>query len=193
MSGNTDGVGSGDAVQEGATSDAQTTASIAAAHFACHVLTASQLLRQLPAMSRKLLMQQATLTSLMSALQQISAPHGSSKTPNGKAALDRGNGPASSGNSCKVSLSETNLMGTCLGGIRMDGALDAVIAVGNLAGLLAGERVTKAAQVYALPVCKAPLPFCVITVIYTITITFESVPAHDELGVLWPWLREVCA
>ena len=191
------GFDSGDAVQEGATSDAQATASIAAAHFACHVLTAPQLLRQLPAASRKLLTQQSTLMSLMSALQQMSASNGSSKTPNGKAApvkgSFRGSSPASSGNSCKVSLSETNLMGTCLGGIRLDGALDAVIAVGNLAGLLAGELVTKAAQVYALPVCNAPLPFCVITMVYIITITLESFPAHDELGVLWPRLSEVCA
>ncbi len=163
LCGNLDGVDSGDAVQGGATSDAQATASIAAAHFACNVLTAPQLLRQLPAASRKLLMQQSTLTALMSALQQISALNGSSKTPNSKAALDRGSSLASSGRSCKVSLPGTDLKGKHLGGIRLDGALDALLALGNLAGLLAGERVTKAAQVYALPVCKTLLPFCVVT------------------------------
>ncbi len=156
MSDISDGIDCGDTVQGGATSDVQAAASIAAAHFACHVLTAPQLLRQLPAASCKLLTQQSTLTSLMSALQQISASNGSSKTPNGKSALDRGNSPASSGRSCKFSLS-----GTCLGGVQLDGALDALIALGNLAGLLAGERVTKAAQVDALPVCNALLCFCV--------------------------------
>ncbi len=164
MSGNLIGVDSGDAVQGGATSNAKVAASIAAAHFACHVLTAPQLLRQLPAASRKLLTQQLTLTSLMSALQQISASNGSSKTRNGAAApvkgSFRGSSPAFSGKSC---LSGTNLQGDHLGGIRLEGPLDALIALGNLAGLLAGERVTKAAQVCAPPVCKACLSFFVVT------------------------------
>ena len=160
-SGASDGIGSGDEVPGRVTSDAQATASIAAAHFACHVLTAPQLLRQLPAASRKLLTQQSTLTSLMSALQQVSVSNDSSKTSNGKAVLDRGSSLASSGRSCKISLSQTDLKGTLLGGIKLDGAWDALLALGNLAGLLAGERATKAAQVCPLPVCKTLLPFCV--------------------------------
>lgn len=158
LCGDSDKVNSGDAMQEEATSDAQTTSSIAAAHFACHVLTAPQLLRQLPAASRKLLTQQSTLKSLMSALQRISASNGSSKTSNGKAALDKGSSLGSSGRNCKISLSETDLKGTCLGGVRLGGALDALVALGNLAGLLAGERITKAAQVYALPACRSLCP-----------------------------------
>ncbi|KAL0028291.1 hypothetical protein WJX79_007793 [Trebouxia sp. C0005] len=43
-------------------------------------------------------------------------------------------------------VTRTDLKGTCLGGIRLDGALDALLALGNLAGLLAGERISKAAQ-----------------------------------------------
>ncbi len=157
LCGNLDGVDLGDAVQGGITSDVKATAPIAAAHFACYVLTAPQLLRQLPAASCKLLTQQSTLMSLMSALQQISASNGSSRTPNGKASLDRGNSLASSGRSWKVPLPGTVSKGNHLGGIRLDGALGALMALGNLAGLLAGERITKAAQVYALPVCKALL------------------------------------
>ncbi|DBB07131.1 TPA: hypothetical protein ACH3X1_011703 [Trebouxia sp. C0004] len=146
LCGHSDGNGSGDEVPGSVTCDAKATASIAAAHFACHVLTAPQLLRQLPAASCKLLTQQSTLMSLMSALQQYSASNGSSKTPNGKAALDRGSSLASSGRSCKISLPGNDLKGNHLGGIRLDGAFDALMALGNLAGLLAGERITKAAQ-----------------------------------------------
>lgn len=160
LCGSIDGTGSG--VLRGVTSDAKAEASIAAAHFACHVLTAPQLLKQLPAASCKLLTQQSTLISLMAALQQISASNGSSKTPNGNAALDKGISLASGGRTCKFSLPGTDLKGTCLGGIRLDGALDALLALGNLAGLLAGERISKAAQVYALPYCNILLPFCVI-------------------------------
>ncbi|DBA70054.1 TPA: hypothetical protein ACH3X2_012301 [Trebouxia sp. C0005] len=144
LCGSIDGTGSG--VLRGVTSDAKAEASIAAAHFACHVLTAPQLLKQLPAASCKLLTQQSTLISLMAALQQISASNGSSKTPNGNAALDKGISLASGGRTCKFSLPGTDLKGTCLGGIRLDGALDALLALGNLAGLLAGERISKAAQ-----------------------------------------------
>ena len=126
----------------------------AAAYFACHVITAPQLLAQLPAAAHKQLIQQPVLMSIMTALQWTVST-GSNTGTNPTGTRQKGNSIRSDGKEGAAEcLSQGVSRDSDLSGIGLDGPLDAVLALGNLAELLSGQRITKAIQVcsHALPI-----------------------------------------
>lgn len=131
----------------------------AAAHFACHVITAPQLLAQLPAAAYKQLTQQPVLMSIMAALQ-LTVSTGSNTGTNPTGTCQKGSSIRSDGKEgAGECLSKGIPKGRCLSGIGLHGPLDAVLALGNLAELLSGRRITKAIQVcsHAVPINRCQM------------------------------------
>ncbi len=122
-------------------------ASAAAPHFACHVITAPQLLSQLPAAARKQLTSASTLIVIMTALQRPTSSQGNRSDPTSKTLPQKGKAVGPDRQDTGDCLQEGIQNVTQLRDIKLDTALDAVLALGNLAGLLSGDRVTKATQV----------------------------------------------
>ena len=131
----------------------------AAAYFACHVITAPQLLAQLPAAAHKQLTQQPVLTSIMTALQRTLST-GSNTDTNPTGTCQKGSSIRSEGKEGAAEcLSKGISRDSGLSGIGLDGPLDAMLALGNLAELLSGQRITKAIQVcsHALPIDRCQM------------------------------------
>ena len=126
-------------------------ASVAAAHVACHVISAPQLLTQLPAAARKQLSQPGVLMTVMAAMQHVASTEGRQAGAMGRDGGLMGNPGGRNGQDSVGSSEGRSKGGGQSGRIRLEGPQDAVIALGNLAGLLAGERVMKASQVGSAP------------------------------------------
>ena len=136
-------------------------AAVAAAHFACSVITAPQLLSQLPAAAHKELTHPPILMAIMTAMQHVTSTQGCTPQAEGQGAHLMGqvngkglniNGKRLEGNGKGPGLDGVEADGGLnqLLAIKLDGALDAMRALGNLASLLSGKRVRKASKVRML-------------------------------------------
>ena len=113
---------------------------LAAWHFVCHVTTLSQLPSQLPAASRKQLSQQEVLMAIMAGLQQVTDSPCIGAAKSGKAISQQYKGDSGSDAHGKKS-------GKIMGSSRLSSSQDALLALGNLAELLTGQRKVKHVQV----------------------------------------------
>lgn len=121
----------------------QSSAEAAAAQLACHVITAPQLLHQLPAAARKQLTSTAVLILITKALQQLtSAAH----QPLTRKAASQSSKPLTVLSSSSNNLRQAE--GQTTADVRLESSEAAMLALGNLAALLCGERVSKADQVH---------------------------------------------
>ena len=125
----------------------QSTAEAAATQFACIVTTTPQLLSQLPAAARKEVTEPPVLTMMMTALHRLASHH---QQTDGAATPSNDSDGGLRSDGCNQSASSgTGLRGngSALFRVQLESREAALVALGNLARLLCGERVSKPAQV----------------------------------------------
>ena len=163
------------------------TAQAAAAQLASNVITAPQLLSQLPATARKQLTDPVVFTMVMTALHCLASHQKythDTATPRRVSEAE----VQHDGRSHSVS-SSTNLRGsgTALVRVRLDSSQAALVALGNLAGMLSGERVSKPTRVCMCPHTSNSCD------IYHIRVDGAGVAAHSKPGVGKAGLGLPCA
>lgn len=125
----------------------QPAAEAAAAQLACAVITAPKLLIQLPATARKQLTEPVMLSMVMTALHHL-ASHQHQIDDTATHHRDSEATVNSNGGNQRFSSGTTLVESTNgLVKIQLDSREAALIALGNLAGMLCGQRVSKPTQV----------------------------------------------
>lgn len=121
--------------------------STAAAQLACHVITAPQLLRQLPASARKQVTQLPVLNMVMTALHCLASHSHETKDATSLTGDTQAGVKSVDKNQRAVFGMGLRGNGSSFFRVQLESREAALVALGNLAGMLSGERVSKPTQV----------------------------------------------